>query len=111
MCKKERCCGCLCPRKYGVLIVPPYMVLSLFVIGMQMAGWGMRAVPWVSPVLAMILIMAVISATVMYIPQCQTNCGRYLVFFWWFTFITWAWNIIWWVMIFNDIDGQNANQW
>ena len=111
MCKKERCCGCLCPRKYGVWIIPPYMICAVLLIGSQMATFGSRSIPWVTPILAMLLTMGIISAGVSFIPRCQTNCGRYLVFGWWTAGVTFGWNIIWWFLLFSTIDGTSIPQW
>ena len=87
------------------------MIVAVLLIGSQMATFGSRSIPWVTPVLVMLLGMGIISAGVACIPRCQTNCGRYLVFGWWFACVTWIWNIIWWFLLFSTIDGTSIPQW
>ena len=109
--EKGKCCYCCCPRTYGVMIIPPYMICAVFLTGFEMSTYGMVSVPWIAPITTGLALMGIIAAAVSFIPQCKTSCGRTLVFIWWFAHVTLIWNILWWFLLFNDFEGLSLPQW
>ena len=106
------CCGCLCNRGAGMRVLMVYIAISPFVIGGQMVNqFGPASYPYVGPVVANLIIMATIAFTVLFIPGFNTKKGRYLIFWWWFVSITWAWNLYWWWMLFVGINGETPEKW
>ena len=109
--KQGKCCGCLCSRSIGVKLVTLWMCIALPAVYSEMRHYGDVATPYMTPILCAIAGMAIVSGTVFFVPGCSTPSGRYFVFFWWFAFITLAWNIWWWFLLFNSDPEGNAVNW